>query len=299
MAVHPATLGRMCFENVASATTAESCRRFCAMTRTEYHRVQAPSLSTGNEAAGEIVVHGHWGRPVIWFPSEAGSNEQFADFGILDAIRPADRRRPAHRVLRAVVRPVVLVGHRRARWATGPGSTVGTRTWIVDQVVPVRPGPLRRPGRHRPGRAVDGGVPRGADRPALPAPVRRGRSASPATTTPGAGGPGATADDDTYFSNPMDFVPGTSRWSPGLPARAARPHPGGGQRLVGGHHRRERHHPPPGRRAGRQADPARAVRLGSRNGRTTGRAGARRPRCTCRRSVHDVLPLPTRLPTCR
>ncbi len=40
------------------------------MTRTEYHRLDAPSLG----GSAEIAVHGHFGRPVLWFPS-----------GVLDA----------------------------------------------------------------------------------------------------------------------------------------------------------------------------------------------------------------------
>src|SRR5664280_2300714 len=55
------------------------------MTRTEYHRIDAPSLG----GSGEIAVHGHWGRPVIWFPSEAGAPWDFEANGMLAAVRPA------------------------------------------------------------------------------------------------------------------------------------------------------------------------------------------------------------------
>src|SRR5664279_636560 len=55
------------------------------MTRTEYHRIDAPSLG----GSGEIAVHGHWGRPVIWFPSEAGAPWDFEANGMLNAVRPA------------------------------------------------------------------------------------------------------------------------------------------------------------------------------------------------------------------
>jgi len=55
------------------------------MTRTEYHRIDAPSLG----GSGEIAVHGHWGRPVLWFPSEGGAPWDFEANGMLDAIRPA------------------------------------------------------------------------------------------------------------------------------------------------------------------------------------------------------------------
>ena len=34
-------------------------------------------------------MHGHWGRPVIWFPSEGGAPWDFEANGMLDAVRPA------------------------------------------------------------------------------------------------------------------------------------------------------------------------------------------------------------------
>ncbi len=55
------------------------------MTRSEYHRLDAPSLG----GSGEVAVHGHWGRPVLWFPSEGGEPWDFEDRGMLDAVRPA------------------------------------------------------------------------------------------------------------------------------------------------------------------------------------------------------------------
>lgn len=56
------------------------------MTHTEYHWVETPSLGGG---AAEIVVHGHWGRPVLWFPTEKGGPHDFANNGLLDAVRGA------------------------------------------------------------------------------------------------------------------------------------------------------------------------------------------------------------------
>ena len=55
------------------------------LTRTEYHRLDAPSLG----GSAEVAVHGHWGRPVIWFPSEGGAPWDFEANGMLDAVRPA------------------------------------------------------------------------------------------------------------------------------------------------------------------------------------------------------------------
>ena len=55
------------------------------MTRTERVRLDSPSIG----GTREVVVHGHWGRPVLWFPSEGFGPDEFADRGMLDALRPA------------------------------------------------------------------------------------------------------------------------------------------------------------------------------------------------------------------
>jgi esterase/lipase superfamily enzyme len=55
------------------------------MVRTEYHRLDAPSLG----GSGEIAVHGHWGRPVLWFPAEAGEAWEFEAEGMLESLGPA------------------------------------------------------------------------------------------------------------------------------------------------------------------------------------------------------------------
>ncbi|AZI57768.1 esterase [Nakamurella antarctica] len=55
------------------------------MTNTEYHRIDSPSIG----GTREIVVHGHYGRPILVFPSENGSAHEFASQGLLDAVRPS------------------------------------------------------------------------------------------------------------------------------------------------------------------------------------------------------------------
>ncbi len=174
------------------------------MSRTEYHQVDAPSL----DGSGEVVVHGHWGRPVIWFPSEAGSRHDFATFGMLDAVRPAiddglitvfcvpsfdlwswsDTRRPLGDRARQ---------HRRYE------------NWLVERVVPFV--------RDRCGGRDDialAGPSMGAFHAVLLAlryphlfPRAVGFSGNYDTWTWRSWG---DRDDDTYFSNPMDFVPGSS-----------------------------------------------------------------------------------------
>ncbi len=36
---------------------------------------------------GQVVVHGHWGRPVLVFPSEAGSAWDFQNNGMVESVR--------------------------------------------------------------------------------------------------------------------------------------------------------------------------------------------------------------------
>lgn len=55
------------------------------VTRTEYHELDAPSLG----GRRRVAVHGHWGRPVLWFPSQDGGETEFADAGLVDALGPA------------------------------------------------------------------------------------------------------------------------------------------------------------------------------------------------------------------
>ncbi|WP_322098448.1 alpha/beta hydrolase-fold protein [Nakamurella alba] len=43
----------------------------------------------GGHGDRDVVVHGHWGRPVIWFPAETGDAWEFERNGMLDAVRPA------------------------------------------------------------------------------------------------------------------------------------------------------------------------------------------------------------------
>src|SRR4051812_35707911 len=42
--------------------------------------------SPGLDCAGTVVTYGHWGRPVLAFPSEAGRAWDFAEHGMVDAV---------------------------------------------------------------------------------------------------------------------------------------------------------------------------------------------------------------------
>ncbi|MCL2326398.1 MAG: alpha/beta hydrolase-fold protein [Proteobacteria bacterium] len=52
--------------------------------KTEFHRWFSPSL--GKDMS--VNVYGHQGKPVIVFPSSGGSFHEFADFGMVEAVRP-------------------------------------------------------------------------------------------------------------------------------------------------------------------------------------------------------------------
>jgi esterase/lipase superfamily enzyme len=50
--------------------------------RREEHEVWAPSLG----AAGTVMVYGHWGRPVLVFPTEQGRAWDYEDYGMVGAV---------------------------------------------------------------------------------------------------------------------------------------------------------------------------------------------------------------------
>jgi esterase/lipase superfamily enzyme len=49
--------------------------------------VRHAALSAPDGWTGQVVAHGHWGRPVLVFPSEAGSAWDFENNGMLEAVR--------------------------------------------------------------------------------------------------------------------------------------------------------------------------------------------------------------------
>jgi esterase/lipase superfamily enzyme len=51
--------------------------------RVEHASLWAPSIG----ASGDVIAYGHWGRPVLVFPSEAGSAQDFAGNGMVDAVK--------------------------------------------------------------------------------------------------------------------------------------------------------------------------------------------------------------------
>ena len=51
----------------------------------ERHQVELDAPGFGR--AGTVIRYGHWGRPVLVFPSEAGRAEDFADHGMVGAVQ--------------------------------------------------------------------------------------------------------------------------------------------------------------------------------------------------------------------
>ena len=86
-------------------------------------------------AAGTVVVHGHWGAPVLVFPSENGRADDFAANGMVDAVRDlVDGGR---------VKLYCVGSHDGASWSNRsiPLEERARRhgayeSWILDQVVP-------------------------------------------------------------------------------------------------------------------------------------------------------------------
>jgi esterase/lipase superfamily enzyme len=72
-------------------------------------------------AAGRVVVHGHYGRPVLAFPSEGGGAYDFQDRGMLDAV--------GH---------LVEAGRTKLYCvdAFDSGGRSGYESWVIDQVAP-------------------------------------------------------------------------------------------------------------------------------------------------------------------
>jgi esterase/lipase superfamily enzyme len=48
--------------------------------------VSLPAPALGGR--GDVLAYGHWGRPLLAFPSEQGHARQYEDFGMVDAVAP-------------------------------------------------------------------------------------------------------------------------------------------------------------------------------------------------------------------
>ena len=73
--------------------------------RREHVELQVP----GHDHALSLIAYGHFGRPVLVFPSEAGRAWDFENNGMIGAVRRARRRGPGQVLLRGLARSVELV----------------------------------------------------------------------------------------------------------------------------------------------------------------------------------------------
>jgi len=173
------------------------------MTRTEFHLLDAHQLGGGT---AEVVVHGHYGRPVLWFPSEAGSPHDFVANGMLEAVRGAvDEGR-----IKVFCAPSYDVQSWSASWKPLPDRARGHlayERWILDHVLPFIIA-------HCAGRAdvVTAGTSLGAFHAALFA-LRHAHLFPRAVGMSGNYDPRSWRgwgehSDDLYFTNPMEFVHG-------------------------------------------------------------------------------------------
>ncbi len=162
----------------------------------------SPAIGT----AGSVVRYGHYGRPVLVFPSEQGRASDFAGNGMVDAV--------ADLIDAGRVKLFCVDSYDAASWAARdlPLEERARRhgafeSWIVDQVVPfIARGLRRRRGRHRHWPAARWAPSTRSTSPASGPTCSRWRCASPATTTRRPGTAGASAATRAYFNSPADYL---------------------------------------------------------------------------------------------
>ena len=214
---------------------------------------------------GTVIAYGHWGRPVLVFPAEAGRAGDFESHGMVDAVADLVEARPRQALLRGQLRLPVVVAPRASRSRSGPGATARTsrgsstrsRRWIHDDCG----GPLA---------ILTTGSSIGAFH-AANFTLRRGDLFPRALCLSGSYDPSTwhgwgERGDALYFQNPIGLRQRPARRPPGLAARAGAPRARVRAGHVGGHHRRAGQHPEARRPARREGHPARAGRVGARRG---------------------------------
>ena len=158
-----------------------------AQTRLDRDEPRTTTSCTRTRSAppATVAVFGHYGRPVLAFPSEGGQGLRLARQRHDRRGRRADRRRPGQALLRRLLRRRVVVEpslplEERAR------EHGRYESWILDQVVPFIHHDTRRRDHHHGRRASAPSTPRTS--PSSARTCSRSRSACRATTTrrPGA-----------------------------------------------------------------------------------------------------------------
>jgi esterase/lipase superfamily enzyme len=171
--------------------------------RREHHRLRSPAIG----ADGDVIVYGHWGRPLLVFPSEQGAAGDYASNGMVDAVGD---------LIEGGRVKLYCVGSFDAGSWQLPGASLEERArrhgayedWIVNQVIPAI--------HHDCGGAQDliaTGCSMGAYHAANLA-LRRADLVPLAICQSGvydvaqfAGGqPHGERGDAVYFHNPMDYI---------------------------------------------------------------------------------------------
>ena len=118
------------------------------------------AVLAGDRRGRQVVCYGHYGRPVLVFPSEQGQAVRLRQQRHGRRGRRPRRGRPGQALLRRLVRRRRPGPAATCRWRSGPAGTAAYESWIVDQVVPFIARRQRRRRRHRHHRLLDGRLPR-------------------------------------------------------------------------------------------------------------------------------------------
>jgi esterase/lipase superfamily enzyme len=98
--------------------------------RRDHHKIYSPAI----QAEGEIVAYGHWGRPLMAFPSQQGRPWDFEERGMIGSLE--------HLIEAGRLKVYCVDSYDSASWHAGEG-TLEERArrhqlyedWIVNQVV--------------------------------------------------------------------------------------------------------------------------------------------------------------------
>ena len=99
--------------------------------KTEHHELYSPAIGT----AGTVAVFGHYGRPLLAFPSEAGKAYDWRDMGMIGAVESL--------IEAGRVKIYCVDSYHAASWANHSVSQEDSarqhgryESWILDTVVP-------------------------------------------------------------------------------------------------------------------------------------------------------------------
>ena len=153
-----------------------------------------------------LIRYGHFGRPVLVFPSEQGRAWDYENNGMVGAV--ADLIEAGRVKLYCVDSFDHLTWSDRSVPLEERARRHGAyESWITDQVVAGdRRGLARAPATSSRPAAAWAPTTRSTSRSSAPT-CSRSRSASPATTTRRSGTAWGERGDATYFNNPTDYVP--------------------------------------------------------------------------------------------